>query len=498
MPSPSTTVNFASTVRRWLPSSRSAASPPQETFAQFPSPIVVTPLFTPRLISSSASTTFRLPPSSFLSDDSTYIFDGSPKSKPAAALQVGVLGDSYVAVILNNDKSVRAGFVKDLVSGVITELVEFAPGVLAAYESDALDQELLKLFDLADLPVPGSDDRRGLRGLSNLRKLSAATDFTQNTEVCGSNLREFDLALAIDSSYCQRYGGETGVNDQVDLLLSYMATYLDDNRLCFILANKVRSVQCSGGSYAGIINTATTICGGSARSDLLNDFRIEEGPGLSSALGATMLIFDDAGPNANFGSTIGCAYVGATCNNSYKYGVNWAKSSSPLIRTILLTHELGHILGSNHDSSGGFIMRPSIDTNAKSFSTQSRAAISLHTASKSCLTAIETDQCPDDPDKIAPGDCGCGVADTDSDGDGTADCIDTCPNDPDKVSSGICGCGVADNDLDLDGVVDCNDGCPSDPLKTEPGIYGCGVADDDLDLDLDGVVDCNDTCPGTP
>jgi hypothetical protein len=34
------------------------------------------------------------------------------------------------------------------------------------------------------------------------------------------------------------------------------------------------------------------------------------------------------------------------------------------------------------------------------------------------------DDCPDDASKILPGQCGCGVPDTDSDGDGAADCID--------------------------------------------------------------------------
>ncbi len=34
------------------------------------------------------------------------------------------------------------------------------------------------------------------------------------------------------------------------------------------------------------------------------------------------------------------------------------------------------------------------------------------------------DACPDDPDKTAPGDCGCGVADTDADGNGLSDCLE--------------------------------------------------------------------------
>ncbi len=108
-------------------------------------------------------------------------------------------------------------------------------------------------------------------------------------------------------------------------------------------------------------------------------------------------------------------------------------------------------------------------------------------------TANCNDACPNDPNKVTPGQCGCGVADTDSDSDGTADCTDGCPNDANKIAPGICGCGVADADTDSDGTVDCNDGCPTDANKTAPGQCGCGV--EDTDTDNDGTADCNDQCP---
>jgi hypothetical protein len=106
------------------------------------------------------------------------------------------------------------------------------------------------------------------------------------------------------------------------------------------------------------------------------------------------------------------------------------------------------------------------------------------------------DGCPTDPNKIAPGVCGCGVPDTDSDGDGTPNCHDGCPNDPNKIAPGICGCGVPDTDTDGDGTPDCHDGCPTDPNKIAPGVCGCGVPD--TDSDGDGTPNCHDGCPNDP
>ncbi len=102
------------------------------------------------------------------------------------------------------------------------------------------------------------------------------------------------------------------------------------------------------------------------------------------------------------------------------------------------------------------------------------------------------DLCASDPTKIAKGACGCGQPDVDPDGDGTMSCIDLCPEDANKVDQGACGCGVADTDSDGDGTANCNDRCANDAKKTAPGVCGCGIVD--VDSDLDGIMDCNDPC----
>jgi hypothetical protein len=88
------------------------------------------------------------------------------------------------------------------------------------------------------------------------------------------------------------------------------------------------------------------------------------------------------------------------------------------------------------------------------------------------------------------------VESPDTDGDGVADCEDQCIDDSTKSAPGPCGCGVpevnSDNDLLPNGnqAWDCIDGCPNDPLKLAPGTCGCGESDNDSNSN--GIADCKD------
>ena len=88
------------------------------------------------------------------------------------------------------------------------------------------------------------------------------------------------------------------------------------------------------------------------------------------------------------------------------------------------------------------------------------------------LAADPPDNCPADPNKLEPGVCGCGTADSyrDSDNDATYDCLDQCPSDAAKTAAGVCGCGVPDVDGNANKVLDCQDPVVGNVVPRSPTV----------------------------
>ncbi|MCL2325927.1 MAG: GDSL-type esterase/lipase family protein [Proteobacteria bacterium] len=118
-------------------------------------------------------------------------------------------------------------------------------------------------------------------------------------------------------------------------------------------------------------------------------------------------------------------------------------------------------------------------------------AISAMAMTLGCTAEKAIDFCPNDPDKVVPGVCGCGIPDIIAPETGNIVCEDLCPDDPNKTTPGVCGCGTPDTDSDGDTIPDCLkniDLCPDDPNKTMPGVCGCGTPD--VDANANTIIDC--------
>jgi hypothetical protein len=92
---------------------------------------------------------------------------------------------------------------------------------------------------------------------------------------------------------------------------------------------------------------------------------------------------------------------------------------------------------------------------------------------------------------------------SDADGDGAIDPCDGCPNDPLKLAPGVCGCGVTDFDLDADGVPNCIDNCDDIPNAGQQDCDGddigdiCEIAIGAPDCNANGIPDDCDVADAT-
>jgi len=110
------------------------------------------------------------------------------------------------------------------------------------------------------------------------------------------------------------------------------------------------------------------------------------------------------------------------------------------------------------------------------------------------LSSVITDS---DGDTIADGDDNCpntsNPSQTDTDNDTVGDVCDNCPDDPYKIDLGSCGCGIEETDTDGDGTPDCSD--TDDDNDGVMDVDDAFPLDDSeiLDTDEDGTGDNTDT-----
>ena len=80
-----------------------------------------------------------------------------------------------------------------------------------------------------------------------------------------------------------------------------------------------------------------------------------------------------------------------------------------------------------------------------------------------------------------------------SDGDGAPECIDNCPDDPNKSEPGNCGCGVPETDVFGD--LDCDGDYDIDDIRLGMANFGIEEAEEDTcpaDVDGDGSIGFSD------
>ncbi len=194
--------------------------------------------------------------------------------------------------------------------------------------------------------------------------------------------KEIEIGMAIDySAYLNEGSTTASINYYVSLLNIVEGFYVQFSYDFILMDSHV--ANCSS------CDPWTSSVDGNA---LLNDFMMN-GASYNLDHDVNSLWTDrnfystDMDGNPSY-STVGLAWEDTACG-VLRYNVNEHYSSSTNSLSVVWAHEIGHTLGSGHDnSSSSFIMAPSVNSSASSFSSQSESAINSYVdgSSGSCIT----------------------------------------------------------------------------------------------------------------
>ena len=216
-------------------------------------------------------------------------------------------------------------------------------------EEDDLDDALLAQFQLEDAQNPGR--RRHLRpGRDNQGTRSLQTTFDVIT-----------VDVVVDSLFCDKYGGPTNAAARAQNILAE-ASMTNFQSFGVKLEIGALILYCDSGSdpiqtiISQLSSPTAGVCGNNDPTYLLPKFK-DHVAGDSRLTGDLVHLFhgyDFTGTN-----TIGCAYIDVLCYGSgYKTGVDEMSFSNTLMsQGKLVSHEIGHNLGANHNPNSGYLSK---------------------------------------------------------------------------------------------------------------------------------------------
>lgn len=196
---------------------------------------------------------------------------------------------------------------------------------------------------------------------------------------------EVDLAIAADFELFQDFGSVSATENWMLNGLALVQTNYDSQPGDEEFDDELRYLVTS--TYIANNNANDPWTNSNSANDLLDDFTDWGNDGNFSNPHDVATLW--TGRNFD-GGTIGLAWLDAVCS-SVRYNVCENFSSNTQAMRVLWAHELGHNFGSNHDSGGGFIMSPSVNTST-TWSASSRNQINNYYQNINCLT-----NCPQFP-----------------------------------------------------------------------------------------------------
>jgi len=200
----------------------------------------------------------------------------------------------------------------------------------------------------------------------------------------GASVR-LELSALGDAAFHDRFASEQEARDEILLRLNNV-----DGIFSAQLGVEIQVPTLSIATDATDPFTATTVPG-----TLLNELgKLRKNTASLRARGLTHLF---TGRNLD-GNTVGIAYQDTLCRQEFGVGLTEASGRGAWIESLIAAHEIGHNFGAAHDGDpddacaatpeGQFLMSPSVNQNASTFSDCSLAMMRPRMQAASCIVSL--------------------------------------------------------------------------------------------------------------
>jgi hypothetical protein len=218
---------------------------------------------------------------------------------------------------------------------------------------------------------------------------------------CGS-FRNIEVAIAFDSSFCDKYGSASAAQTRVETIVGLASQRYEVQGLCTRLQISNIEGYCTRNTdpYRNFMNDG-----------LLDSFRGFWNQTRQNRRRDVAQLF--SGTDFSSNRVVGRAYLSAVCRLGSAYGVNWITFSNDInLQANLFTHELGHGAGAGHfgpeRADSGHIMNDLLNDGENGFSATSINSMNAYLGRQTCLSTSAPAPPPSPTPPTAPRSCGSG------------------------------------------------------------------------------------------
>lgn len=272
--------------------------------------------------------------------------------------------------------------------------------IYATIDEKDVDYDQISQLKMDDIVIPPNQGRNLRVGRGTQSNLNADLRLSKSEERhlqggC-STFKVVEIGVYFDSYMCAAEGTWSAARDRVVSIVADASR--DYEAFCKKLVIQGINGHCNPGDdimRPYVDGTANSI----AENGVLSQFGSFVGAGNSEIPSGDIVHFFSGKVYPNYSRVIGQAYIGSVCySQGYNTGIN--EMSSWTTNDYLLSHESGHNLGANHDSSG--IMGSS----NSGFSANSVVAINNLVDSASCVhDELSDGSTPSTPPPPPPSSC---------------------------------------------------------------------------------------------